>query len=198
MHNKYLNIKGITLPEVVTVVAIIGILAGFATLSMDMVRKERLSSATSQLLADVQKARLDGMLSSSPTLTTIRGVGIRFESPSSYTIFTYNDCNDNFAYDSTGCTGDTPEEINVISKTVSSSISLNVGIGSQFPPPQPTTPSNAVLIFDKLGYPRQANWDSADVWVKLQYSALSDIKCIHIGTDAIREGVWNDTTCREK
>lgn len=200
MASKKMNEKGMTLPEVIVVAAIIGILAGLTAVSMDLIRKERLSSATSQLLADTQKARLDGMLSSSPTSTTIRGAGIRFESSSSYTIFTFNDCNANYNYDATGCSGNAPEEMNAVSRALSSSISLSVWIG---PPPLPSVvvpvvPSNNVVIFDRSGYPRQNTWDCAEVVVVLQNPALSDMKCVHVGTNAIREGVWNGTTCQEK
>jgi prepilin-type N-terminal cleavage/methylation domain-containing protein len=91
---------GITLVEMIVVVALIGIIGGFAVIGFDFINRERLSSATTELVADIQRVRVEAMTEGQTTPTHL-GYGIRFSpGTSSYTLFTwYDDTPTDFQYD---------------------------------------------------------------------------------------------------
>ena len=92
--------KGITLIEVVIVLAIIAILASLTAVGPGFIRNENISRVSRELLGDLQRARQDAMTRSEAPDS--RGFGIRFASNTSYVIFEFSDINTNFQYDGTG------------------------------------------------------------------------------------------------
>lgn len=192
------NTSGFSLIELMVVVGIIGILVAIAALSTDFIRKERLTSATRELLADLQRARVDGM-TTGPTATTgvvpfMRGAGIRLESSSKYVFFFFNDCNENYTYEANGCSGQR-EEARVNATTLRGTLALKINNLA-------TNPSDNVVIFDRFGSPRAADGTqitSMNIIVASSATA-GPRKCVMIALNKIREGMWDEatSTCKER
>lgn len=177
------TMRGLTLLELMFVIGIMGIIVGFVPLSADMVRRERVESATRVLYADLQKARLDAMTQGG------LGFGIRLESHNSYVIFRFNDCNNDYTYDANTCSDNGREETDVIKRELHSSVVLHKTNPS-------TDVNNDVRIFDPFGSPRQANWGMGNITIYVNNVLDTGlIKCVSISTNRIREGVWNGSTC---
>lgn len=185
MHDNLKRESGVTLIELLVAMIIIGIMSSLAYLSMDYVRRERLSSATRELVADIQQARVDALISSS-TGTMGMGSGIRFVPSSSYILFAFNDANLSFAYDGTG------EEANPKTRTISSQLSLQIQN-------TPGDPNYTVLMYDRTGMPKRYKADgtsiAGDMVIVLSDGTTNNTKCISVTTNAIREGVLSGTTC---
>jgi prepilin-type N-terminal cleavage/methylation domain-containing protein len=174
---------GFTLMELMFVMGIMAIIGGFAALSTDMIRRERVAGATRELYADLQKARLDAMTQGG------KGFGIRLESQNSYVIFKFEDCNEDYTYDTNTCTGATREETNIIKRTLHSSLSLHKTNPS-------TNVNNDVRIFDRFGSPRQPTWGLGGITILVKNVPDSGlIKCISISASRIREALWNGSEC---
>lgn len=180
------NEKGMTLAELLVVLAVIAILAGLAFVGPEFIRSERITGHSRELLADLLRARLDAMVRSAAANSM--GFGIRFVDNSSYTIFEFDDCSENSAYDVNGCAGDR-EEANTTSKTLSTSYELLVN---------GATPNNNILIFDKLGIPRDNSWALWNGTLRIKHQTDSTLlgRCISISLTRIREGVWNGSNCQ--
>ncbi|HUJ19488.1 MAG TPA: prepilin-type N-terminal cleavage/methylation domain-containing protein [Nitrospirota bacterium] len=184
--------RGFSLVEVVVVVAIIGILAAISMESMDLVRRERVSSASKRLLGDLQGVRMDAM-STGPSGTMdamqyIRGAGIRLVSSSQYVTFKFNDCNQDYIYSSTSCTGSTPEEYLSTTVTLPNNVQLF------------TAPTSTIVLFDHLGMAHKYDWTSlggSPIVFVVQWPSLASY-CINVSNNKIREGSWDGTTCNEK
>ncbi|MEK6698009.1 MAG: prepilin-type N-terminal cleavage/methylation domain-containing protein [Nitrospirota bacterium] len=170
--------RGMSLIELLTVIVIIAIMAGFVSVSKDLIRRERVASITRELYADLQRARLDSMTKDS------QGFGVRFESSNAYTIFQFNDCNGDYNYDSNTCAGGGREEIPLMTKNMPSSVEL-----------KKTNPStdcdNKVLIFDRFGLPRRDTGGLGMMTIVVKNEPDSGlIKCVSVSTNRIREGLW--------
>jgi len=181
--SKYEN--GMTLIELLIVIAIIGIMSTFAYLGFDFVRRERISSATRELVADIQQVRVDA-LTSSQTATTVLGFGIRFASDNSYTVFAFNDVNSNFQYDGTG------EEVNPKTRNLSSDLTLSIIDPS---------PTYTVLIYNRIGVPMRYKADGTELndpmnmTLAMRSMSASNAKCVNVTANTIWEGVLSGTTC---
>jgi prepilin-type N-terminal cleavage/methylation domain-containing protein len=188
MRHRSKKMRGLTLIELMVVIAIIAIMTTFAVLGMNVIYRERVASANRELLADLQKVRMDAM-----TQGTM-GYGIRFESASSYTTFRFKDCNGNFEYNSDTCAGSAREEESSKSMSLPSSVTLKQGN-------PPAVPANNivedVIIYDKQGQPRKGDWEPfSELFIVLQYTSdASYVKCIAVTTNSIREGSWNGSSC---
>jgi prepilin-type N-terminal cleavage/methylation domain-containing protein len=79
MVTIFFNKKGFSLLELLIVILIAGTLMAIAALSMDYVRKQRVTSAAKQIVADIQQARVNGTMSGA-------GSTVVFVSPTTYTV----------------------------------------------------------------------------------------------------------------
>ncbi len=186
--------------ELMVIIAIIGILAGMSALSMDYIRKERVLSKTKEVLADLQGARMDGMVTG-PTATTgsipfMRGGGIRFVNSNSYIIFKFNDCNQDYDYDVDGCSS-SREEADSHTITMPTGIELKRVTGGALESPNNDLTKD-ILIFDRFGQPRQASWAVGNRTLVVMHQTAGHKKCISISTSRIRQGNWNGTDCVEQ
>jgi prepilin-type N-terminal cleavage/methylation domain-containing protein len=173
---------GFTLLELLMVICIAGILSGFAYLGQDLIYRAQIASITRQLHADIQSARINA-------ITMGKGYGIRFESPTTYVLFQFNDCNNNFTYDDDSCNGNAREETNPIRITIPSSVLLSK-------PNSSNDFYNDLLIFDTFGHPRRKNWGMAMMTIIVRHKKdVGIIRCISISMSRIRESIWNGSAC---
>ncbi len=177
------GMQGVTLLELLFVLGIMSVLLGFTSQGIDIVRRERVVSATNELYADIQSARVDAMTRDG------KGFGIRLESPNSYVIFKFNDCNNDSNYDADTCAGGTREEMDVVKRELHSSVMLCKTNPS-------TSVNNDVRIFDRFGIPRRSGGGLGPITIYLKNDqSIGPTRCITISTNRIREGTWNGSEC---
>ncbi len=174
--------RGFTLLEMIVVISIVGTLSGMAYLGKDFINRERVSSITRELIADIQRARMDAITQRG------LGVGIRFESSSSYVIFGFNDCNNDYDYDADTCSG-SREETEIMRKEIPPSVVL-----------RKTNPFNSldneVVIFDKFGHPRRGNWGMGFMTILVRSESDEQYaKCVSISMNRILYKTWNGSAC---
>ena len=196
---------GFTLTELFIVLGIIGILITIATMNTDFVNRSRVTGATKQMLSDLLATRLDGMVSGpsgiADSMQYMRGGGIRLISTTQYATFRFNDCNQNYQYDATGCSG-LPEETNTQTFQLPTSVEIKRVVGGALV--SPTNSVNDIIMFDHLGLLRDYQWNStlSSMVIVVQYAPSPSIasNCIFVRANRIREGFWNGTTqiCTEK
>ncbi len=195
------NQNGFSLVELLIVISLIGIISSMATLGFEIVRRERLSNATKQVVADIQKARMDAVISKQST-TVMTGAGIRFNTAAStaYVLFNFSDSAiTDFAYSGTS------EEANPREQDINSSLSLQIW------PDDYSSNLYSILIYDTMGFPRRfkpdgtAVPDDSDptqkpVILLLTETNLNRTKCVVISLNGIREGNWYGatTTCSQQ
>jgi len=170
---------GVTLLELIVVLAIFGIVASLATLGLDGWHRSRLVSATGGLLSDLQTVRMSAMTESSAL--NGRGFGLRFIDNNSYKVFEFVDKGTtpyvDFNYE------DTTEEVGGYENELGNGISID---------PDPT---GQIILYDKRGMSRTTNWSSvANKTYVVRHSSLAQGRCVTISQVRIREGVWNATT----
>jgi prepilin-type N-terminal cleavage/methylation domain-containing protein len=174
---------GFTFLELMVVICIAGILSAFAYSGKDLIRREQVSSATRELLADIQIARMNAITQAG------KGYGIRFESATTYVLFQFNDCNNDYNYDANACDGGSREEANPIRKTISSSVVLSKSNTVKYL-------DNNLVIFDTFGRPRQENWGMGMMTILIRHRQDAGIiRCISISMNRIRESIWNGSSC---
>ena len=176
MKNK--GMGGVTIVELMVVIAIMAVIMGLASMGADMIQGARLSGVTQQLLADIQFSRARAMTHDA------HGCGIRFQSATSYVVFRFNDCNESNSYDINTCAGHTREEIDTTVKQIPASVVL-----------KKTNPSgnfnNDILIYDPSGISRSATWALGNMTILIKNNADDNgMQCISISTTRVREGVW--------
>ena len=198
MRHMTKKMRGFSLIEVMVVITIIAIMAGFAALGMDFIRREKVSSVTKDLVSDLQRLRIDALTQgpdsgTGAVMPNLRGFGIRFDSTTSYVTFAFNDANTNFIYSGTG------EEVKAKTKTVSSSIKVEVNNDAAY----------NIVIYDRMGIPTRYKPDGtpktiatdADALIlKVQDVSGAAVKCIKVTMNSIRQGAWNASTssCSEQ
>ncbi len=171
------GMRGITLVELIVVIAIMAVLMGFASAGVEMIRGARVTGVTQRLLADIQIARIQAMTHDA------HGYGIRFPSSTSYVVFRFDDCNDSNSYNVNTCDG-SREEADATVKNLPLSVALKkTNPTSNF--------NNDILIFDPCGVSRNANWAFGNMTIIVKNDTDQDgMKCISISATRVREGVW--------
>ena len=171
--------NGVTLLELLVIVAIFGVLASIAFLGLDGWHRSRLGAATGALLADLQTARMNAMTESSDP--DGRGFGLRFLDNQSYKVFEFVDNGvTDFTYEGAA------EEAGGYENRVGNGISITLGAAGS-----PAGVSNT-LLYDKRGMGRTSNWSSVipRTYV-VRHSSLARARCITVSQVRIREGIWN-------
>jgi prepilin-type N-terminal cleavage/methylation domain-containing protein len=188
MRDRLKNEHGVTLIELIIVVALIGIIGSFAVIGFDFINRERLSSATTELVADIQRVRVEAMTEGQTTPTHL-GYGIRFSpGTSSYTMFTwYDDTPTDFQYD-------VSEERDAETNSLNTILSLTVA--------DLVNPNHRVLIYNKNGLPQRyltagSTAIAGDMLITLSEASSSIVRCIQVGTNTIWEGVISGATCTQ-
>lgn len=131
------NNSGVTLIELIIVIAIIGIIVLFATVDTAWVQRDaRVSEARDRLLADVEEAKLKSLAQVPHAIVIV--------SASSYKMVKLNDTNNNFKKDTSG-TPETTTDIANSTVTLSTNVKVGLTSGTEF-------------WFDRKGVPRTTNW----------------------------------------
>lgn len=172
---------GFTLVELLTVVAIIGVMSGIIGMNMMAeVKKSAVKEATTQLYSDLKKCRVDAMTKGG--ITTTRGFGFSFNDATSYTLFRFDDADNDYTLDS------------------GESINPNGGALQVVTVPNDVQVSSSTLtvpvLFDRRGWLRDESWStvSGGTFI-LQRAGTDQRRCVVLSTSQIRQGVWNGTAC---
>ena len=174
---------GITLLEVLVTLAIVSILISLSAVGPEFVRNENVTRVSRELAGDIRRIRQDAMTSGGAANS--RGFGIRFENSMSYTLFEFNDTDGDSRYSDTG------EEATTTQRNLASSIVMSI---------KGVTPNNNVLIYDKLGIPRDSDWLLEQMTIVVKHESSSPVKqkCIVVSTSRVREGLWDGSNCKEQ
>jgi len=191
-----LNGKGMTLVELVIVLAIITIVIAIAAVGPGFIGTERIKSASRVLLADLQYLRQSAMTRGPDNKApALRGFGVRFESANSYHLFRFNDGNANFMYDDTSEESALPGESAPRKRYIPKHLKLRIKASNRLEDPR-----DKVMIFDHHGIPREKQMGFQLMSIVIENPDLSDApkKCVSISFNRIREGAWDDQDCREQ
>jgi prepilin-type N-terminal cleavage/methylation domain-containing protein len=189
--------KGVTLIELVVVLAIAAILAALAAIGPGFISTEKVRNTTKELLADFQLMRNYAMMQGPDAVASdLRGYGIRFESKNRYRLFRFNDSNQNFSYD--GAAEEAPltsAESAARQRNIPAPLDLQVKRGGSL-----ADPEDAIVIFDHLGMPRQANLGVQQMSIVIHNPAMGEVakQCVTVSYNRIREGEWDGSACRQQ
>ncbi len=185
---------GFSLVELLVVIAILGTMLAMASVGLDLVQKARVTSTTREIVSDIQQVRANSMIQgSSVAMPNLRGFGIRFDSPTSFVMFKFNDADGDYVYEGVGDEADTQ------TKTMPSSVNIQIS----------NNPDYKILIYDRFGTPTRCNaagdpmpaTPGSPLLTLLVSNPESDEKkCIKVWMNNLREGVWNAGTseCKER
>lgn len=175
--------NGYSLVELLLVILIIGIASSLAIMGNDIVKKNKLTSASKGLYADLVKLRMDAMTRS--TVATTKGFGVNLTSSNAYYTFEFTDTDNDFSYDA-------GEEAGAISKSMPD-VAVTV---------QNATGNADLLFFDKRGMARSSSATAAQNWISgsrvfvITLPSIADRRCVEISDVRIREGTWNGISCK--
>ena len=196
-YTPELQSKGVTLIELLVVLAIVAVLAALAATGSGFISTERVRSTTKELLADFQLMRNYAMMQGPDAAASdLLGYGIRFESKHRYRLFRFNDSNRNFSYD--GAAEEFPltsGEAAVRQREIPAPLDLKMKSGGAL-----VDPGNAIVIFDHLGMPRQANFAVQQMSIVIQHPDMGEVakQCVTVSYNRIREGEWDGSACRQQ
>lgn len=174
---------GFTLVELLTVVAIIGVMSGIIGMNMMAeVKKSVVKEATTQLYSDLKKCRVDAMTRMSNTSNS-RGFGFQFSNATTYQTFEFNDITTP-AYSFNAAT----EKLNPVTVTLPNNVQVSINSA--------TLTLTDPLFFDRRGWLRDESWStvSGGTFI-LQRAGTDQRRCVVLSTSQIRQGVWNGTAC---
>lgn len=176
---------GFTLVELLTVVAIIGIMSGVIAMNMMAeVKKSVVKEATTRLYSDLKKCRVDAMTNGGNAAT--RGFGLSFNNATSYTLFRFDDANNNYTLDSEESINpkdvdapydDAPEIV-----AVPNDVQVSINSGTLTAP----------LLFDRRGWLRDGSWSPVSGGTFILQREGTKPRCIVLSTSQIRQGVWDN------
>lgn len=172
---------GFTLVELLTVVAIIGVMSGIIGMNMMAeLKKSVLKEATTQLYSDLKKCRVDAMTRMSNTSNS-RGFGFQFSNATTYQTFEFNDITSP-AYSFNAAT----EKLNPVTVTLPNDVQVSIDSGTLTDP----------VLFDRRGWLRNGSWStvSGGTFI-LQRAGTEQRRCVVLSTSQIRQGVWDGTAC---
>ena len=183
---------GFTLVELLTVVAIIGVLSGIIAMNMMAeVKKSVVKEATMQLYSDLKKCRVDAMTRTSNTSNS-RGFGFQFSNATTYQTFEFNDvievpvnALDAYHYGNISSTDTVTETLNPVTVTVPNNVQVSIASGTLTDP----------LLFDRRGWLRDASWSPVSDGTFILQRTGADPRCVVLSTSQIRQGAWNGTAC---
>jgi prepilin-type N-terminal cleavage/methylation domain-containing protein len=189
--------KGVTLIELVVVLAILAVLAALAAIGPGFISTEKARNTSRELLSDFQLIRQYAMMQGPDAAASdLLGYGIRFESRNRYRLFRFNDSNKNFQYDGAAEESPlTPGETAVRLRDIPAPLDLKVKSGADL-----ADIENAIVIFDHLGLPRQANFGVQQMSIVIQHPDRGEVakQCVTVSYNRIREGEWNGSSCRQQ
>ncbi len=161
---------GFSFIELVVVVAILIILLSIATpMLMKYLKEYKVEEEISNIYSSLSSQRFKSMNSGIPH-------GIVFNSPTQYTVFTFNDKNYNLEFDGV------QEEKNA--KTIYLKYPLR-GLNA-----------GTVILFDINGIVKTSNWASGTFTMYINYPAKYN--CLSVSPGRIKTGVWDGTACKVK
>ena len=184
-NNKRNFSKGITLIELLVVISIIAIISTISMFAASKyAKKYKVVENMSQIYADLNALRFKSMSSGIP-------YGIRFNSPTKYTLFKLNDKNYNLIYD--GIVEEAPCKI-CETKTIDFSITTDIKT------------TEKVFLFDDRGVSRDINWSpgngkdangNPENFIIHTQASIPETRstCIKIGVMDIRSGMWKNNSC---
>lgn len=193
--------RGITLIETLVAVSVVGIMVVLATTGLGYIQAQRVTVASRDFLGDLQRLRQKAMTQSLPLNGSIqlnRGFGIRILSPTSYVTFEFIDTgatlfkydNSNEEYEETGKVDGggnriPPDTI----RSMQGDVTATLG--------DTGNPTGDMILFDKNGLPRGANWSIAPVkvYVLRSPSASTQPRCVQVDQVRVREGTWTGASC---
>lgn len=170
---------GFTLVELLTVVAIIGVMSGIIGMNMMAeVKKSVVKEATTQLYSDLKKSRVDAMTKGG--IATTRGFGFSFNNGTSYTLFRFDDADNDYTLDSGESINPNGGTLQVV--TVPNNVQVSIDSGTLTDP----------LIFDRRGWLRDGSWSPVSGGTFILQRAGTKPRCIVLSTSQIRQGVWDN------
>ena len=185
MPREVIECKGVTLIELVVVLAIIAIVAVLVAIGPEFVSTDRVRSTSKELLSDLQWIRQSAMTQGPDTIAPqMRGFGIRIESTNRYRLFRFNDSDLNFTYNGGGEEAPlTAVEVTTRQRDIFSTVELKINSGGTL-----VDPNNNILIFDHLGLARQANWGFFQGSIVILNPNISSVqpKCVTVTFNRIR------------
>ena len=100
--NRHDNQHGVTLAEVIVVLAILGIMLGISTMGVEFYQAHQVRSASRQLLGAIERVRQDALTKRTtvppPGVVVSRGFGLRLTA-NGYVTFEFNDLDNDGSYD---------------------------------------------------------------------------------------------------
>ena len=173
---------GFTLVELLTVVAIIGVLSGIIAMNMMAeVKKSVVKEATMQLYSDLKKSRVDAMTNGG--IASTRGFGFFFNDATSYTLFRFDDADNDYTLDSGESINPNGGTLQVVAVPNDVQVSVNSGT------------LTAPVLFDRRGWLRDASWSPVSGGTFILQRTGADPRCVVLSTSQIRQGAWNGTAC---